>query len=115
MWEVDYRDAGGVRRRPLFQTEEDALARAAAIRRDLGRSVAAPPDPIITLAEYAEQWLTIVSGELEPATWRHYRASLRLHILPVLGRIKLRELRRRHIKALLKPSAPRGTRRTACA
>src|SRR5262245_1668118 len=61
---------------------------------------AVPPDPTITLAEYAEQWLTIVAGELEPVTWRHYRASLRLHILPVLGRTRLRELRRRHVKAL---------------
>src|SRR5262245_57636751 len=86
LWEVDYRDAGGVRRRPLFRTEEEALSRATEIRRDLGRSVAVSSDPTITLAEYSEQWLAIVKGELEPVTLRHYRASLRLHILPVLGR-----------------------------
>ena len=94
------------------RTRWRAPPRFAAISAERNR---APPDPIVTLAEYAEQWLTIVSGELEPATWRHYRASLRLHILPGLGRIKLRELRRRHVKALLNAKraegyAPNGVR-----
>lgn len=60
--EVDYRDAGGIRRRPLFGTEEEALARAAEIRRTLARSVVAVPDPAITLAEYSEQWLATVAA-----------------------------------------------------
>ena len=54
-------------------------------------------------------------GELELATWRHYRGSFRRHILPTLGAVRLRELRRRHVKALLNTKraegyAPNGVR-----
>ncbi|MBI1734475.1 MAG: tyrosine-type recombinase/integrase [Candidatus Rokubacteria bacterium] len=115
LWEVDYRDAGGVRRRPLFADEERALARAAEIRRDLRGTTAVAPDRDITLAEYAEGWLATVAGELEASTWQGYRDRLRNHILPVLGRLKLRDLRRRRVKALLNAKraagyAPNGVR-----
>jgi integrase len=59
------------------------------------------PDRDITLAEYAARWLKTVAAEIEPSTLASYRASLRLHVLPMLGRIRLRDLRRRHVKALL--------------
>jgi hypothetical protein len=36
-----------------------------------------------------------------PKTPRSYRQLLELHVLPSLGRLKLRDLRRRHVKALL--------------
>jgi integrase len=108
LWEVDYRDDGGVRRRPLFASEEDALARAAEIRRALGGQRLEVPDRDITLKAYADRWLEAIVGEIELSTWRNYQERLRSHILPTLGRLRLRDLRRRHIKQLLNAKRAAG-------
>ena len=65
-------------------------------------------DREVTLREYADRWLEVVKSEIEPATWRNYRERLNHHILPTLGRLKLREVRRRHIKALLNDKRAQG-------
>ncbi len=116
-WEVDYRDDEGQRCRPLFPTEEEALSEAAEVRKSLGqRSLLLDrPDRHITLKEYAESWLKTVASELETATLKSYRKTLELHVLPALGPLRLRDLRRRHVKALLNAKradghAPNGVR-----
>jgi integrase len=116
-WEVDYRDHDGRRCRPLLPTEEDALGEAAEIRKSLGQRTMLldRPDRNITVKEYAETWLKTVASELEQATLRSYRRSLGLHVLPALGSLRLRDLRRRHVKALLNTKradgyAPNGVR-----
>ena len=46
-----------------------------------------------TVERFAEHWLTDVAApRLRPATLSNYRATLRLHILPALGRVPLRAL-----------------------
>ena len=115
LWEVDYRDQTGRRHRPAFVDEEQALVRAAEIRRQLRTTTSITSDLDITLAAYAEQWLETVAGDIEASTWRNYRERLQNHILPTLGRLKLRDLRRRHIKGLLNTKraagyAPNGVR-----
>jgi integrase len=58
-----------------------------------------------TFREYVENyWLEQHGGRrgrpLDPATKRRYSDSMRLHILPILGRYKLTEIRPRHIQML---------------
>src|SRR5262249_26525369 len=56
--------------------------------------------PDITLSGYTIRWLD--SGqEIEPKTLASYRQLLNLHVLPSLGPLRLRDIHRRHIKALL--------------
>ncbi len=108
LWEVDYREASGLRRRPLFATEEEALEQAAQIRRRLAAPRPTQADRDLTVAEYAEQWLQMAKTEIEPATHRSYSAMLRRHVLPELGRLRLQELHRRDVKALLNAKRAAG-------
>jgi integrase len=108
LWEVDYRDSTGVRRRPLFATEEEALAQATQVRRLLSGPRPSEAEPDLTVAEYAEQWLQMVKAEIEPATHRSCSSMLRLHVLPALGRLRLREVHRRDVKALLNAKRAKG-------
>jgi integrase len=108
LWEVDYRDADGHRRRPLFPTEEAAHEHATEVLRSQG--VLPPPaeDRDITLRAYATRWLAIVEHEKDPNTVRGYRERLEGHVLPALGHLKIREIQRGHIKAFLAHKRGRG-------
>jgi integrase len=106
-WEVDYRDGAGARRRPVFPTEEDAHAFATRLFKTLGRALPAAGRDL-TLREYATRWLADIAVEKEPATVRCYAERLNGHVLPALGRLRLRELHRSQIKALLAEKRRQG-------
>jgi len=99
-WEADYRDHRG-RHRPLFETEEEALAFAAEVAKTLHQDTPASPDMDTTLRAYAAQRLAAWRHQLAPRTLRSYTERLDNHVLPALGHMKVREIKRRHIKALL--------------
>ena len=107
MWEIDYRDGAGIRRRPLFSTEEDAHAFAAKLFKTLRRPVDTT-NRDVTLSEYATTWLADIAFEKEPATVRSYTNLLNGHVLPALGRTKLRDLHRSQIKAFLAEKRRQG-------
>lgn len=71
-------------------------------------------DEKITLSEYATQWLeTRVKLQLSKRTHEHYSSLLRLHILPLFGKIPLKEIKITHgdqlIQTLaLKEYTPKG-------
>lgn len=54
----------------------------------------------ITLGEYLDGWLTVKKAERRYATWVHYDWLARGYIIPVLGNIKLKDLRAIHIQEL---------------
>src|SRR5262245_55433804 len=58
-------------------------------------------DPNITMNAYAERWLDAVEATVKPRTRESYGKTLRLHILPTVGAMKIRLLHRGLIKALL--------------
>ena len=103
VWIADYRDAIGKRRRLTAPTREKAEKKLA---EKINESRKALPlhrnEYDITLREYAETWLEVSHGEIEPKTIRSYRQNLNLHILPVLGHMKVREIRRVDIVKLLR-------------
>ncbi|TCJ34077.1 site-specific integrase [Parafrankia sp. BMG5.11] len=70
----------------------------------------------VTVGEYLEQWVTVVlparvvAGTLAESTMESYALLARLHIVPVLGRHKLRDLSTAHVRKwmtakLTEPSA----------
>jgi integrase len=62
-----------------------------------------------TLERFAEHWLKDVVGpRLRPSTLSSYRETLRLHILPPLGRMNLRSLTPTHVRTLLANKAADG-------
>ena len=113
LWEVDYRDAGSVRRRPLFLTEEEAHEHAREVLHGVPQALPANIDRQISLREYAERWLADIVTEKEAHTVRNYTERLTGHVLPALGRVQVRELHRGHIKTFLAEKRRQGSRRTA--
>lgn len=112
-WMVDYTDATGRRRRLTARTEEDAqilLAEKLRERRDPRPTISSD----ITIAEYAAQWLrSHVAQNLKHATRRNYRWSIETIVIPALGSVKLRELRRPHVKWLLAEKREAGLAKTS--
>jgi integrase len=58
----------------------------------------APED--LTVAEYLEGWLA-GKRDVAASTRRQYTEHVRLHIVPVLGRFRLTDLRRSHVEAFV--------------
>ncbi len=65
-----------------FDTEADAKARLAEIRRQLASGTVRPDESKTTVAQAARQWLAtkIAIGEIRPATRQQYEICVRLHI-----------------------------------
>ena len=101
-WVADYRDENGSRRRLTARTRKEAetlLHDKIQEAREAEKPECANPD--ITLGEYVETWLEDQEDALETHTTRSYKHLLHGHILPKLGRLKVREIKRSHIKGLL--------------
>ena len=75
IWEVDDRDVGGVRRRPLFVTEEEAHEHAREVLHGVPLALPATMDRHITLREYAERWLADIATEKEAHTVKNYTSA----------------------------------------
>jgi integrase len=102
VWMADYVDAAG-RRHRISATTKDAVDKLRAEK--LNESRMAPEllgNPDLTVAEFGTQWLKRLEGsDLKPRTIESYTQLYNNHISAALGPIRLRDLRRTHIKELL--------------
>jgi integrase len=89
-WVVDY-FAAGKRCFETFAKKRDADARHAAIKVEIKAGIHTPNSASLTIAEAGELWIKSCDG-LERATLRDYGLTLRLHIAPFIGKVKLPEL-----------------------
>jgi hypothetical protein len=63
----------------------------------------------LTLGEYLERWLRdSVEGTVSRHTFRDYTDKVRLHIVPVIGRVRLRDLTRDHLQKLYRRKLGEG-------
>jgi integrase len=63
----------------------------------------------VTLGDYLEQWLEAAKPSLHPNTWKQYSQIVRQHIIPLLGSIKLKDLRPDQIQSLYAEKLEAGT------
>ena len=83
------------RRRIGFTTRDDALA---ALERVVDEErTGTHEEPGMRVGEYLLQWLAIREKELRPTTFTNYSENVHKDLLVVFGRIKLCDLRTRHI------------------
>ena len=47
------------------------------------------------MAEYLASWLETIRPTVDPSTWKRHREYVDFHIVPKLGRIRVRDLTRR--------------------
>jgi integrase len=89
-YEVTYRDSDGRQRRETVQGgAKDAETRLAAIKSAMGSGKRVAPNPRLTFASAAEQWLAAKSPALTPKTVETYRYALDAHLIPKFGRRRL--------------------------
>lgn len=77
-----------------FKTKKEAQLAAAKIEEKLvnGSNI---QDGKITFNEYLYEWLNVFKkGNVAPRTYMVYEKNIRLHILPVFGELKLKDLTR---------------------
>lgn len=92
-WVVDYKDQNGTRHLKTFARKKDADTHHAAVAVSVRAGTHTPESRSITVAEAGELWIKAAeAGGLERSTVEAYRITLRLHIVPLLGKVKLAQL-----------------------
>jgi len=90
-WIVNYTDQGGTRRMKSFERKRDADAFHDTVRGEVRSGLHIPDSQSVTIAEAAGLWLES-TAHLERATCAGYREHANLHIVPLLGEMKLSQL-----------------------
>src|SRR5262245_1133052 len=98
---VDYRDSADIRRWVTCETRRDAEAILDEKRRESRQGTRPVVDPDINIADYSKRWLSMVRATIKRATYECYDNTLRLHILPVFGTTKVRQVQRGRIREWL--------------
>ncbi len=110
-WIADYFDQAGKRHIKTFDKKKDADAWLVTARGEVARGVHTPENASITVAEAAELWIEKGKLEnLERSTLRQYRNHVDLHIVPLLGAVKLARLSAPAIEAFRDDLLRRGSR-----
>jgi integrase len=90
VYEIAYRDSDGVQRRQTIhggmRAAETALAK---VKADKGQGKRVVPSPKLTFSEAADNWLASVRRVRRGTTVDTYEASLRTHLLPAWGKLRL--------------------------
>jgi len=98
-WIVDY-TANGSRHIETFERKKDADAREAQVVVDIAKGVHTASSKSLTVAQAADDWLDYVKGEgRERSTVERYEQTVRIHIVPRIGREKLAKLTTPRINA----------------
>jgi integrase len=63
----------------------------------------------VTLEDFLQQWLETIKSSVRINTWNQYSQIVHQHIIPELGRIKLKDLRPDHIQSLYTAKEAAGT------
>ena len=82
-----------------FKTQRDALDWIHETKTQI-RSGVSIRAANITLKEYLDEWLVSHKSAVRPKTIYQYSQIVRQHIVPVLGKIKLKDLNPKHIQSL---------------
>jgi integrase len=90
-WVATYTDQSGIRRLRTFERKKEAEDFVRAVGVDVRRGIHVPDSQSITVAEAGKLWLTS-AAELEPTTVLQYRTHVDLHIVPLIGALKLSQL-----------------------
>lgn len=92
-WIVDYVDQEGVRRLKTFQRKKEADAWKDATSLEVREGTHVADGATVTIKEAGAMWLDSSKGaDLERATVDQYRQHLELHIVPLIGSVRLSQI-----------------------
>lgn len=99
-WVVNYSDQEGKRRLKTFDRKCDANDYHTTVAIDIKNGIHTPDSASVTVAKAGELWLAeCEAAKLECSTLRSYKSTLRKHIIPLIGAVKLSVLTAPHIRA----------------
>ena len=102
VWIVDFADAAGVRHRMTAPTRDKAEGLLADKIKESREPQKLTGDPDTTIGQYATMWFKrLETSGIKPRTIQSYRQLYTNHIEAPLGDVRIRDLRRLHVKALL--------------
>jgi integrase len=107
--ELDRDPATGRRRRVWVRakTKAEAMAKIAAARKQIDSGVR--DEPGLTVGRFLTDWVELVlKPRVGASTVANYAQAIRLHIIPGLGRYKLRDLTPEQVDRLLRAKADAG-------
>ena len=92
-WVVNYTDRGGIRRLKSFDRKRDAESFEIAVGGEIRAGLHVPDSQSIMVAEAARLWLASrEAAGLERTTLAPYRQHVDLHIVPLIGAVRLSQL-----------------------
>jgi integrase len=88
------------RRKAFYgKTRAETAAKLHAALRDRERGL-----PVVaekqTLGQFLALWLDMVKDDLKPRTWKRYNELMMLHVVPLLGTVRLAKLQPQHLQQL---------------
>ena len=103
-------DGKPLRRTVYARTIRDLEIKAAELRRQVGLGTLSD-DGGITLGEWATQWVKIYKTGIGHSSLEVYEISLRAHIIPAIGHLKLKDVKPFHIQGLANSMSEKGLTR----
>lgn len=101
-WVVDYKDASGARRLKTFTHKKEADLFAATATVEIRDGIHVPDSATVTVQEAGKLWLAAsTSAGLERSSIEDYERTLRLHITPILGQVRLNALTAPRLRAFV--------------
>jgi integrase len=86
------------------KTRSEANRKMTEVKHNFDKGVA-PTDDRLTVSQYLAQWLESVEERTEENTYCSYASMVRLHINPVIGRIKLTKLTPVDVERMMRASS----------
>ena len=98
-WVLVYSDGNGKRKQETFATKREAERRWSEISAELHRGSHVSLADSLTVTQAGDLWIErAISEGLERSTYEEYRRVLRLHIVPLIGSVKLVGLTRADVE-----------------
>jgi len=111
-WEARISLEGGKRRCFYGKTRQEVARRLTEALRDQDRGL-----PIVgdrqTVAEYVATWLQMIRLTVAPSTVSKYDAQLRLHVLPLIGTVRLSKLTAQQVQIVYSKALAKGLSTTS--
>ena len=106
--DLGFLDGKRVRRSVYGATEREVRTKLRELAREVERGASPAPERL-TVGDYLGHWLeTVARPRVRPRTYESYETTIRVHLLPALGRIRLSRLRATDVERLLAAKVASG-------
>jgi integrase len=105
--DLGWRDGKRARRTVYGKTRGEANRRMVALQQSIAGGLAPAPERL-TVEAYLADWLESAKTTIRPATAVSYEAIVRVHIAPVIGRIRLVRLSVADVESMLRAKSASG-------